>query len=574
MNLPGLLQYALFIAIVIVCVKPVGLYLFRVFERQRTLLDPVLCPVERFAYYAAGIDPKSEMDWRQYTFAFVLFGTLGTILLFMTLLLQRRLPWFYPNYQNTPMTLDLALNTAVSFSTTTTWQAYAGETTMSYFSQMVGLTAQNFLAGGAGLAVGIAFIRGLARRHTAKLGNFWADLTRAILWVLLPLSLLGGLILVWQGVPMNFSPYTRIKTVEGAIQIVAQGPVAALETIKNLGTNGGGFFNVNGAHPYENPTPFTNLLEMLMIAVLPASLTHTFGRMIERPRQGWTLFWVMTILFIAGLVVAGWVEQHGNSQLPVLGIDTHWGDSQPGGNMEGKEVRFGIHGSVLAAVTTSNGATGSYNSMHDSYTPLGGMVPLLNMLLGEITYGGLGSGLYSMIMLVLLSVFLGGLMVGHTPQYLGKQLTSRETKLVVCYMVIGMATVLLLTALAVATTAGRAGLITNRGPHAFTEILFAYSSSLANNGQNFAGLNANTVFYNLTTTVAMLVGRFGLAAIALALSACFAEQGLKPASPGNLPTDSPMFAMLLTGMILIVAGLSYFPALSLGPILEHLQMLR
>ena len=573
MTLPDLLQYCLFMVIVIACVRPVGMYLFRVFNGQKTLLDSALCPVERFIYHAAGIDPQSEMDWKQYTLAFIVFGVFGTVLLFVILLLQRWLPWFDPAYQNTPMTADLALNTAISFSTTTTWQAYGGETTMSYFSQMVGLTAQNFLAGAAGLAVGIAFIRGLARQQTEKLGNFWADLTRAVLWVLLPLSVAGGLILVWQGVPMNFSPYTKITTVEGVTQIIAQGPVATLETIKNLGTNGGGFFNVNAAHPYENPTPLTNLLELLMIAVLPASLTYTFGRMEKKPRQGWTIFWVMTLLFVAGLIVAGWAEQSGNPHIAALGVDMQASDFQPGGNMEGKELRFGVHGSVPAAVTTSNGATGSYNSMHDSYTPVGGMVPLVNMLLGELIYGGLGSGLYSMVMLVLVSVFVGGLMVGHTPQYLGKQVTIPETKLIASYIVVGMATALPLTCIAVATAAGRGGLVTNQGAHGLTTILFAYVSSLANNGQNFAGLNANSVFYNVTTAMAMLVGRFGLAAIALALAGCFAEQGLRPASLGTLLTDTPTFATLLTATILILAGLSYLPALTLGPIIEHLRMI-
>jgi K+-transporting ATPase ATPase A chain len=561
-----------FLAIVIALVRPVGTYLFRVFNDQETLLDPVLRPVERFVYRLVGVDPRSEMDWKQYTLAFIVFGLSGTVLLFVILLLQRRLPWFDPVHQTTPMTVDLALNTAISFSTTTTWQAYVGETTMSYFSQMVGLAAQNFLAGAAGLAVGIAFTRGLARQQTRTLGNFWVDLTRAVLWVLLPLSVAGSLILVWQGVPMNFSPYTKVTTLEGITQVIAQGPVAALETIKNLGTNGGGFFNVNGAHPYENPTPLTNLLEMLMIAGLPASLTYTFGRMVDRPRQGWMIFWVMTLLFVAGLTVAAWAEQSGNPRITALGLDARASDAQPGGNMEGKEVRFGIHGSVLAAVTTSNGATGSYNSMHDSYTPLGGMVSLVNMLVGEITYGGLGTGLYSMIMLVLVSVFIGGLMVGHTPQYLGKQLTISETKLIGSYMVIGMATALPLTCVAVATATGRAGLVTNQGPHGLTTILFAYASSLANNGENFAGLNANSVFYNLTTAIAMLVGRFGLGALALALAGRFAEQGRKPISAGTLPTDSPIFAILLTATIFILAGLSYLPALTLGPIIEHLIM--
>jgi K+-transporting ATPase ATPase A chain len=569
MNIANIAQYALFLIAVVACAKPVGLYMFRVFSAERTLLDPILLPVERLLYRAAGVDPRAEMDWKQYTLSFVLFSVFGAALLFAMLLLQGVLPWFDAAHQTTPMTIDLALNTAISFATTTTWQAYGGETTMSYFSQIVGLTAQNFLAGAAGLAVGIAFIRGLARERAAGLGNFWFDVTRATLWILLPLSILGSILLVAQGVPLNFNTYASITTLEGAPQVIAQGPVAALESIKNLGTNGGGFFNVNAAHPYENPTPLTNFFEMLMIAVLPAALTFTFGRMVGKPKQGWMILWVMTGLFAAGILFCGWAEQSANPHLAALGIDTHASMLQSGGNMEGKEVRFGVHGSVLAAVTTSNGATGSYNSMHDSFTPVGGLVPLVNMLVGEIVYGGLGSGLYSMVMMILVSVFLGGLMVGRTPSFLGKEIKARETKLIGLYMILGSGVVLLLTAIAVATPAGRVGLTTNQGPHGFTEILYAYSSSLANNGQNFAGLNANSFFYNFTTAIAMLVGRFGLAALALALAGAFGEQGRKPDSLGTLTTDTPAFVALLIGTILILVGLSYLPALSLGPIAEQ-----
>ena len=561
MDVPDWAQYAVFLIIVVLCVRPVGLYLFRVFDGQKTFLDPALRPLERFIYRTAGVDAQSEMDWKQYAIAFTAFGLLGTVLLFLLLMAQQSLPWFDAAHQTTPMTVDLAFNTAVSFATTTTWQAYAGETTMSYFSQMVGLAAQNFLAGAAGLAVGIAFIRGFARTHTDRLGNFWVDLTRATLWVLLPASMVGGLLLVWQGVPLNFDAYTEATTLEGARQTIAQGPVAALESIKNLGTNGGGFFNVNAAHPFENPTALSNLLELLMIAILPASLTYTFGRMMGRPSQGWMLFGVMTTLFVASLLFTAWAEQHGMPALAGLGP-----------NMEGKEVRLGIHGSVLAAVTTSNGATGSYNSMHDSYTPLGGMAPLVNMLLGEIVYGGLGTGLFSMVMIVLVAVFMAGLMIGRTPDYLGKQLTVPVMKLVGLYVVIGSATLLPLTALAVVSDDGTAGLTTNDGAHGFTEILFAYASSLANNGQNFAGLSANSVFYNLTTALAMLVGRFGYAALALAIAGTVAMQGRRAMSIGALPTDSPVFAAMLIGTITIVTGLSYFTPLVMGPIAEHLAM--
>jgi len=410
MNRTGVLQAGLLLAVVIILVRPVGAYLERVFEHKATRLDPVLRPLERLIHRAIGPSARSEMDWKRYSFAFVLFGIVNIALVYLALRWQRLLPWFFPNSITTPMTPDLAANTAVSFATTTTWQAYAGETTMSYFSQLA-LAGQNFLAGAAGLAVGVAFIRGYARQRTDKLGNFWSDLIRAVLWVLLPLSILGSLFLVAQGVPMNFLPYTQAHTVEGSTQIIAQGPVAALEFIKNLGTNGGGFFNANGAHPFENPTPLTNFVELLAIIAVPAAFTHTFGRMVGRPRDGWVIFWTMTILFIAGVIVCNVAEST---------IHPSFAQEIGGGNMEGKEVRFGVNGSALAAVATSNGATGSYNSMHDSFQPLGGMVPLINMLLGEITYGGLGSGLYGMIFVALIALFLGGLMIARTPEHLGK----------------------------------------------------------------------------------------------------------------------------------------------------------
>jgi K+-transporting ATPase ATPase A chain len=467
------------------------------------------------------------------------------------------------------MTPDLAMNNAVSFSTTTTWQAYAGESTMTYLTQTVGFVAQNFLAGASGLAVGIAFIRGLARDETDRLGNFWVDMVRGSLWVFLPISLAGSLILVWQGVPMNFNHYTPVITLEGTAQTIAQGPVASLEFIKNLGTNGGGFFNVNAAHPYENPTPLSNLIEMLTIVVLPASLTYTFGTMIKRSRQGWALLGVMMFLFAAGLLLAGWAEQRGNplirSQVnPMI---------QTCGNMEGKEVRFGIGGSVLAAVATSNGGTGSYNSMHDSYMPLGGMIPLINMILGEIAFGGLGPGLYSIIMIALVGLFMAGLMVGRSPEYLGNLIGPAEIKLIMLYTLAGPLVLLLMTAIAVVTAAGNAGLTTNNGPHGLTEILYAYTSCFGTNGQSFAGLNANNPFYNLTTAVAMMVGRFGHAIPALALAGLFAGQRRRPITAGTLPTDTFSFGILLVGTAAIVGGLSYFAALALGPIMEHFILL-
>lgn len=557
MHLSHLLQYALFLVVVSLCVKPVGLYVFRVFDHQKTWLDFALRPVESLLYRLCGIDRSAEMDWKQYLTAFVIFTGVGAVLLAAILLMQHQLPWYDSDHLTTPMTADLAANTAISFATTTTWQAYGGETTMSYLSQMAGLAAQNFLGAAAGLAVGIAFIRGFARQNTNALGNFWVDVTRAVLWILLPSSIIGGLILVWQGVPMNFAPYVHAETLEGGAQIIAHGPVAAFEAIKNLGTNGGGFFNTNGAHPYENPTALTNLLEMWMIAIVPAALTYTFGRMTGQPRQGWMLYGVMVLLFIGGLIACGWAEQAGGGLA--------------GGNMEGKEVRFGIHGSVLAAVTTSNGATGSYNSMHDSYSAIGGMVPLVNMLLGEIVFGGLGTGLCGMVMMVLLCAFIGGLMIGRTPTYLGKQIGAPEMKLAALYMIIGSACVLSLTAIAVATDWGRTGLTTNDGAHGFTGILFAYASSFANNGQNFAGLSANSIFYNMTTGLAMLVGRLGPAALALALAGHLVEQNRKQTSAGSLPTDTPTFALLLLSTIIVLVALGFLPSLAMGPLSEHFR---
>ena len=568
MDLYSAIQYVLFVAIVTILVKPLGGYMERVFSRKRTALDRLCLPVERLVYRIAAVDSNVEMTGKEYATCFVLFAFAGTLLLYAILRMQQFLPWFFPRYHTTPLSPNLALNTAISFSTTTTWQAYAGENTMSYFSQMVGLCAQNFLAGAAGLAVGVAFIRGLARQLSHTLGNFWVDLTRALLWILLPGALIGALLLVWQGVPMNFRPYVVVTTVEGAQQVIPQGPVAALEIIKNLGTNGGGFFNTNGAHPYENPTPLTNFLEMLAIVLLPAAMTNTFGRMVGQPRQGWLFYCVMVLLFGCGLVFVHHFEQRGD---PYLGnVDFLNSRLQSGGNMEGKEVRFGISGSTLTAVVTSNTATGSNNSMHDSYTPLGGMVLLVNMLLGELVFGGLGTGLYSMVMAAAIAVFLAGLMVGRTPEYLGKKIGPAENKMIMLYALAAPVVVLPLTAIAVSTRMGLAGLTVNGGPHGFTEILFAYTSCFANNGQSFAGLSANAPFYYLTTAVAMMVGRFGLAIPALALADLFGRQRSTPASSGTLPTHSFLFGVLLTTCLITMVALSYLPALALGPVLERL----
>jgi K+-transporting ATPase ATPase A chain len=569
MSLPALIQFIVFLLIVIVLVRPIGGYLARVFERQHTWPDRVLVPLEKLIYRLTRVDSSAEMTWKEYASSFVVFGLVGTIVTYLILRLQFVLPLFQSTapHLTTTMTSDLTLNTAISFATTTTWQAYGGETTLSYFSQIAGLGVQNFLAGGSGLAVGMAFIRGFARERTDKLGNFWVDLVRALLWLILPLSFVASLILVWQGVPMTFNGYAVAKTVEGhGMQTIALGPVAAFEAIKNLGTNGGGFFNVNGAHPFENPTPFTNFLEMLLIAVVPAAFVNTFGRLTGRLRESWVLLWAMVFLFCVGLLVCGLLEDRGS---PATRYKPNEASTA---NMEGKEVRFGIGASTLTAITTSNGATGSYNSMHDSYTPLAGGVLLGNMLLGEIVFGGLGTGLYSMILIALIGLFLAGLMIGRTPEYLGKKIGTTEIKFIMLYSLASPACILVLTAIAAATPPGLAGLTTNDGPHGLTSMLFAYTSAFANNGQNFAGLSANNVFYNLTTGAAMLVGRFGLAIPALALAGSFASQARRPTTLGTLPAYTLSFGVLTVATALIVGLLSYFPILALGPILEQLLM--
>src|SRR5215831_6024039 len=436
----SLLQYALFLLVVTVLLKPVGGYIVRVFNDENTLLDPALRPIERLIYKVALINPVQEMDWKQYGTCFVLLGLAGTLLLYGIIRIQRFLPWFYPSFQTTPLNPDLAFNTAIGFSTTTTWQAYAGENTFTYFGQMVGLASQGFIAGGSGLAVGIAFIRGLARDNARTLGNFWVDTVRSILWILLPASIVGSLLLVWQGTPMNFRRYVEATSIEGARQVIAQGPVAALEIIKNLGTNGGGFFNVNGAHPYANPTPLTNFLGMLAIVLLPAGLTNAYGRMINRPRDGQLLYRVMVFLFAIGLLIAGWAEQSRDvliARLPVVSM--HANSQEWAGNMEGKEVRFGIGQSVLTAVTTANTSTGSTNSMDDSYAPAGGMVLVASMLLGEIVFGGLGGGIYGIIMVALIALFLAGIMIGRSPEFLGKVIGTSEIKLITLYTLAGPA---------------------------------------------------------------------------------------------------------------------------------------
>ena len=565
----AVIQIGLFFLIVVAISVPLGHYMARVFAGESTFPDPALKPIERLIYRLGGVHPETEQTWIEYAVAMLLFSAAGMLLLYAQERLQGLLPL---NPQGLGgVAPSLAFNTAASFATNTNWQAYAGETTMSYLTQMAGLTFHNFVSAAAGIAIAIAVIRGFVRRNSKTIGNFWVDLTRATLWVLMPICVVMAIALVWQGVPQNFAPYTRAKTIEGATQTIAQGPVASQEAIKELGTNGGGFFNANSAHPYENPTPLANLIEMLAIIAIGAGLTHTFGRMVGDARQGWALFGAMALLFVMGAAVATWSEQRGNPILTRAGADQNASATQSGGNMEGKEVRFGIVDSALWATVTTDTSCGAVNSMHDSFTPLGGLVPLVNMQIGEIIFGGVGSGLYGMLMMAVLAVFIAGLMVGRTPEYLGKKIEGREMKLAMLYVLIFPLVILIPAAIAVALPAGLAG-ISNPGPHGFTQILYAYTEASANNGSAFAGLNANTHFYNVTLAFVMLAGRFLMKVPVLALAGSLASKKTVPESAGTFPTNGAIFVVLLVGVILIVAALTFFPADALGPIVEQLAM--
>ncbi len=569
MMVDAVLQVGVFALVVTIVSVPLGLYMARVFCEERTLLDPVLRPVERAIYRLCGVRPGTEMTWAEYAAAILLFSMAGMLVLYGLERMQQVLP-FNPQGLG-PVAQDLAFNTAASFATNTNWQAYAGESTMSYLTQMAGLTFHNFVSAAVGIAAAIAVIRGFVRRSARTIGNFWVDLTRAVLWVLLPICLVGALILVWQGVPQNLRPYVHARTLEGAEQVIAQGPVASQEIVKELGTNGGGFFNANSAHPYENPTPLTNLLEMLAIFAIPAGLTHTFGRMAGDRRLGWALFGAMALLFLAGAEAAIWAEQSGNPNFARLGLQQTASAAQSGGNMEGKEVRNGIVNSALWATITTDTSCGAVNSMHDSFTPLGGFIPLLNMQIGEIIFGGVGSGLFGMLVMAVLAVFIAGLMVGRTPEYLGKKIEGREMKLAMLYVLIFPAVILLPAGAAMVTKAGLAA-ITNPGPHGFTQVLYAFTQAGANNGSAFAGLNANAPFYNWTLVLSMLSGRFMMMIPALALAGSLAGKRAVPPSAGTFPTNGVSFVILLVGVILIVAALTFFPADALGPIVEHLAM--
>jgi K+-transporting ATPase ATPase A chain len=564
------LQLGIFCLLVLLLTIPLGRFIKHVFSDEPTFLDPVLRPAERIIYRVCQINPTTEMGWAEYAIAMLMFSMAGMLLLYGIERLQSFLP-LNPQAFGAVGT-SLAFNTAASFTTNTNWQAYGGESTMSYLTQMAGLAFHNFVSAATGIVVAIAIIRGFVRRDARTLGNFWFDLTRATLWILLPLSIVFALVLVWQGVPDNFEPYVHAQTVEGAEQVIAQGPVASQEAIKELGTNGGGFFNANSAHPYENPTPLTNLLEMLAIFAIAAALTHTFGLMAADTRQGWALFAAMALLFLVGATSSIWAEQRGNPDLGRIGVNQHASARQSGGNMEGKEVRFGIVNSALWATVTTDTSCGAVNSMHDSFTPLGGLVPMVNMQIGEIIFGGVGSGLYGMLVMAVLSVFIAGLMVGRTPEYLGKKIESREMKLAMFYVLIFPAAILLPAAVAIATKAGLAG-ISNPGPHGFSQILYAYTEGAANNGSAFAGLNANTAFFNITLALSMLFGRFMMKIPALALAGSLAGKRVVPQSAGTFPTTGAVFVILLVGVILIVAALTFFPADALGPIVEQLSMI-
>jgi potassium-transporting ATPase potassium-binding subunit len=570
MTVNGWVQIAIFAAIIAAITVPLGGYMTRVFAGERTFLSPVLRPVETLFYRICGVDPDREQNWIVYSVGLLLFNLFLCLSLYVLMRVQAGLPFNPQGFGG--VAPDLALNTAVSFTTNTNWQNYGGEGTLSYLVQMAGMTVHNFVSAATGIAIAVALIRGFVRRSAQTIGNFWVDITRATLYVLLPISIVSALFLIYQGMPQNLNGYVDATTLEGAKQTIAQGPVASQIAIKMLGTNGGGFFNANAAHPYENPTALSNLLQMVLIFAIGAALTNVFGRMVGNQRQGWALFGAMGILFFAGVAVAYWAESAGNPAFAAAGVDQVASAVQAGGNMEGKEVRFGITNSALFATVTTDASCGAVNAMHDSFTPLGGMVPLINMQLGEIIFGGVGAGLYGMLLFAILTLFIAGLMVGRTPEYVGKKLESREVKMAMLAVLAWPLSALGFTAIAAVVPAGLAG-PANQGPHGFAEILYAFTSMTANNGSAFAGLTGNTLFYNLTGAAAMMIGRFAIIVPVLAIAGSLAAKKVVPASAGTFPTDNGLYVALLVGVIIITGGLIYFPALALGPVVEHLQML-
>ena len=565
MTASGWLQIGVYSLALLALTKPLGIYVLKVYDGSFTWLRPV----ERVLYRLAGVDPTEDQHWTRYAASMLLFSGISMLFTYAGLRLQHLLPL---NPQHLTAVMDRqAFETAASFTTNTNWQSYAGETTMSYFSQMTQLAFHNFMSAAVGVAVAIALVRGIVRRSDGRLGNFWVDLVRGTLYLFLPLSVLLALLFVQQGVIQNFAHYVTVTTVEGAKQVLAMGPVASQEAIKQLGTNGGGFFNANSAHPFENPTPWTNFWQMLAIFAIPAALTYTYGRMAKNQKHGWALWAAMYVLFIGGVATTYWAEARGNPIHAARGVDVTASATNPGGNMEGKELRFGIANSALYATMTTDASCGCVNSMHDSFTPIGGLVPLVNMQLGEVVFGGVGAGLYGMLVMVILTVFIAGLMVGRTPEYLGKKIQAREVQMAMLYVLVFAGAVLTLSALAAVTPAGLAGL-NNAGPHGLSEIVYAFTSTAANNGSAFAGLNGASYFYNTLLGLNTLIGRFAMHVPMLALAGFLAEKKIVPESAGTFPVTTPLFVVLLIAVILIVGALTFFPALSLGPIVEHFLM--
>ena len=562
MTINGWIQILVFCGIIVLLAKPLGGYMTRVFNGERSFLSPILRPIEHGLYRVAGVSDRDEQHWTTYTAALLFFNLAGFLALYLLQRAQGALPFNPAGMGAVPV--DLAFNTAASFMTNTDWQNYGGESTLSYMTQMAGLTVQNFMSAATGIAVAVAFIRAFSRKSVGTLGSFWVDMVRSILYVLLPICVVGTLVLVWQGVPQNLNPYAAATTLEGARQTIAQGPVASQMMIKHLGTNGGGFFNANAAHPFENPTALTNLIHIVSIFAIGAALTNVFGRMVGNQRQGWAIFAAMGILFLAGVVACYWAEAAGNPFLHALGVG--------GGNMEGKEARFGIPLSALFAVVTTAASCGAVNAMHDSFMALGGMIPLINMMLGEIIIGGVGAGFYGILLFVVIAIFVAGLMVGRTPEYLGKKIEAKEVKMAILAILCLPLSILCFTAVAVVLPAGVAS-IANPGPHGFSEILYAYTSATANNGSAFGGLTGNTPWYNITIGLAMLIGRFLVIIPAMAIAGALVTKKAAPESAGTFPTDGSLFVGLLVGVTLIVGGLTFFPALALGPIVEHFAMI-
>jgi len=570
MTANGWLQIGVYFLAILAVTAPLGRFMTRVFTRERTWLDPVLRPIERLIYRTTGVDEAREMRWTEYAVAMLLFSGVSMLVLYLMQRVQQWLPWNPQKLAAVPP--GLAFNTAASFTTNTNWQAYSGETTMSYLTQMAGLAYHNFASAAVGIALAIAFIRGIAQKEKDTIGNFWVDMVRCALWILLPFCIAGTLLLVSQGVVQNLRPYDKVTPIDSKEQVIAQGPVASQEIIKEWGTNGGGFFNANSAHPFENPTPLTNFIEMFAIFAISAGLTFTLGDMTGSRRHGWAVCGAMAFLFLAGVTTAYWSEARGNPILAATGADQATTERAPGGNMEGKEVRFGIANSALFATVTTDASCGAINSWHDSFTPLGGLVPLVNIMLGEVIFGGVGAGMYGILVFIVLSVFIAGLMVGRTPEYLGKKIQAYDVQMAMLVVLVFPLTILVLTGISVLSPTFGLPSLNNAGPHGLSEILYAFSSGTGNNGSAFAGLNANTLWYNSTIGAATLIGRFMMIIPMLAIAGSLGRKKRVPPSSGTFPVTTPLFSALLVSVVVIVGALTFFPALSLGPIVEHLLM--